>query len=208
MLRLYITRHGETEWNRQKRMQGWKDSELTDVGIANAISLGERLAGVEFNRFYVSSSMRTQQTAQYILGDRSIPIILDEELREIHMGSWEGETQVNLQQAYPEQFHDFWNNPHLFVPVGGETFYNFYARTLKALNRITRENEKGNVLIVTHTVVIKALLAHFKNDSLEHLWNPPYIHDTSLSIIEFNGNDPKILMEGDIAHTKIHQNKH
>jgi len=129
MLRLYITRHGETEWNRQKRMQGWKDSDLTDIGIVNAISLGERLADVNFNHFYVSSSIRTQQTAQYILGDRSIPITLDEDLREIHMGSWEGETQANLQQAYPEQFHDFWNNPHLFIPVGGETFYDFRDRT-------------------------------------------------------------------------------
>ena len=55
MITLYITRHGETEWNSEKRMQGWLDSNLTENGIINAVSLGERLKETELNSYFLKS---------------------------------------------------------------------------------------------------------------------------------------------------------
>jgi len=69
MLTLYITRHGETVWNTQKRMQGWKDSPLTETGRQNAFSLGERLAHIPFRAVYSSPSGRTKETASLICGE-------------------------------------------------------------------------------------------------------------------------------------------
>ncbi|MBS4218248.1 histidine phosphatase family protein [Bacillus sp. FJAT-49711] len=200
MLTFYITRHGETEWNVQSRMQGWGDSELTKNGIRNAKLLGERLKDVDFQAIYSSPSKRTQSTSALIRGNRDIPILFDENLREIHMGDWEGKTRVFLEENDASNFHAFWNTPHLYVPTKGEQFIDLQERVLKAIDGIKQSNESGNVLIVTHTAVIKVLLAYFKKLPMENLWDPPYIHDTSLTMIEFDGNEVRVMMEGDVSH--------
>jgi broad specificity phosphatase PhoE len=200
MITLYITRHGETEWNTEKRMQGWLDSNLTENGIKNAISLGERLKETELTAIYSSSSGRTKATTNLIRGERDIPVIYDENLREIKLGQWEGKTHTSIREMYPSEYESFWNAPHLFKAVGGETFEETRARAIQVLNRIKSENKSGNILIVTHSVVIKCLYSFFKNSPIETLWDPPYIHDTSLTIIEMNEKGFKIVLEGDISH--------
>lgn len=200
MLTFYITRHGETEWNVQNRMQGWGDSALTENGVRNAKLLGERLKEVDFHAIYSSSSKRTQATSELIRGTRNIPIILDEKLREIHMGDWEGKTRVFLEENDSTNFHAFWNTPHLYVPTKGEKFLDLQERVLKAINEIQQTYESGNILIVTHTAVIKVLLAYFKKLPIENLWDPPYIHDTSLTLIEFEGDGNRVVLVGDVSH--------
>ncbi|MBS4201374.1 histidine phosphatase family protein [Bacillus sp. FJAT-49732] len=200
MLTFYITRHGETEWNVQIRMQGWGDSALTENGIRNAILLGKRLEGVDFHAIYSSTSKRTQATSELIRGNRDIPIFFDEKLREIHMGDWEGKTRFFLEEHDAENFHAFWNTPHLYVPTKGEKFLELQERVLKAIDEIKQTYESGNVLIVTHTAVIKVLLAFIKKLSIENVWDPPYIHDTSLTLIEFDGDEGMVVLEGDVSH--------
>ncbi len=73
MLHLYIARHGQTQWNVEKRMQGWLDSDLTELGLYNARALGERLKDIELNQVYISPSKRTEETAKTILGSRRPP---------------------------------------------------------------------------------------------------------------------------------------
>lgn len=86
MLTLYITRHGQTEWNIQSRMQGWADSQLTATGVKAATQLGNRLQDVPLDAVYSSTSGRTIHTAQLILGNRTTPLIQKEDLREINVG--------------------------------------------------------------------------------------------------------------------------
>lgn len=75
-MKIYLTRHGETQWNIEKRLQGWKDSELTEKGVNNALKLGDRLFNTEFNAIYTSPSQRAYQTANYVSLDRKIRLIL------------------------------------------------------------------------------------------------------------------------------------
>jgi probable phosphoglycerate mutase len=77
MLHLYIARHGQTHWNVDKRMQGWLDSSLTELGLYNARALGKRLKDIEFNQVYISPSKRTEETAKAILGSRRLPLVKD-----------------------------------------------------------------------------------------------------------------------------------
>ena len=200
LLRLFITRHGETIWNTQRRLQGWSDSDLTENGMKNALSLGERLKDIEFRSIYASPSKRTVHTAVLIKGSREQQIIEDDNLREIHLGDWEGQTQDNLRETYPEEYHSFWNTPDLYTTNSGESFFQLQDRVIDFLNRMTSEHNDGNILIVTHSVFIKALLLHCKNLSLAELWAPPFIHDTSLSVIEIQNGKMEIKLEGDIAH--------
>ncbi len=203
MLTLYITRHGETEWNKEKRMQGWLDSNLTEDGRKSAISLGKSLKNIDFTAIYSSPSGRTKTTTELIKGDRDIPIYYNDDLKEMNLGKWEGQTQNSIFEAYPYEYEDFWYAPHVFTPIGGENFEETKARALKILNTIQKQYSDGHVLIVTHTVIIKCLLSIFKNVTLEHLWDGPYIHDTSLTKVQVTKNGYTILLEGDISHKQL-----
>lgn len=202
MLRLYITRHGETEWNIQKRMQGWKNSNLTERGIANAKALGKSLSEIQFNRVYCSPLDRTRHTAELILAGRDIEVIYDDNLKEINLGEIEGKNQEEANEIYPEFGSHFWENPHLYKAKSGEDFYEVRERVVSTLERIIKENLSGNVLIVTHGVVLKTIHSFFKNLPMERLWDPPFIYDTSLTIVEVEHSKYKILVEGDISHLK------
>lgn len=200
MITLYITRHGETEWNTEKRMQGWLDSNLTENGIKNATSLGERLKETELKAIFSSPSGRTKATTSLIRGERDIPVIYDENLKEIKLGQWEGKTHSSIKELYQTQYESYWNAPHQYTSVGGETFEETRARAIQVLDRIKRDYKSGNILIVTHSVVIKCLYSFFRNTSIETLWDPPYMHDTSLTIVEMNESGFKLVLEGDISH--------
>jgi broad specificity phosphatase PhoE len=202
MLRLYITRHGETEWNTEGRMQGWKNSNLTERGRMNAIALGNALKNVEFNKVYCSPLERTKVTTGLILGGRKVEIIYDDNLREMHLGELEGLTQDEIKGIYPEFQDHFWKSPHKYVPKSGESFYDVKERVSRTLEQIIRDNPEGNVLIVTHGVVLKTIHSYFKNLDMENLWDPPFIYDTSLTIVEINNGISKVLVEGDISHIK------
>lgn len=200
MIKLYITRHGETVWNTEKRMQGWQDSDLTENGIRNAESLSERLKEIDFEVVYSSPSGRTKSTSELIIGSRKIPVIFDENLREMNLGKWEGQTVESIRETNPLGIEHFWNDPARFIPDGGESFTDVRARALKVLEKIKDEHSSGNILIVTHSVMIKSLFNIFKDSPIENLWDPPYLHDTSLSIVEFSEDEFNIVLEGDASH--------
>ncbi|WP_078596557.1 histidine phosphatase family protein [Evansella clarkii] len=200
MLKLYITRHGETVWNTEKRMQGWGDSELTENGVRNAELLRDRLKDTDFAAIYSSPSKRARLTAELIKGERELPVILEDNLKEIHLGEWEGRTVTEIEKTDPDRFHLFWNAPHFYEPQGGESYEELRNRLTAFLKNAEGTHPSGNVLIVTHSAVIKMLSAIFKELPLEKLWDPPYIHDTSLTIAEIDGRGCNIIIEGDISH--------
>ncbi|WP_062104388.1 histidine phosphatase family protein [Bacillus niameyensis] len=202
MTTLFITRHGETIWNTEKRMQGWSDSALTESGIKNAIELGERLKNIDFKVILSSPSERTKATSRLIRGKRDIPILQDENLREINLGEWEGETLPAIKERYRKEFDAFWNSPQDYTPIGGETFEDIKKRAALVIKRIREEYPNGNVLIVTHSVMIKCLLLIFRNGPIEKLWEPPFIHDTSLTIVRKSEKGYQIILEGDTTHRK------
>ena len=199
-MKIYMTRHGQTVWNKEKRMQGRLDSGLTESGIENARLLGRHLKELRFEAIYSSPSGRTMKTAELLMGYTSAPVISDEELLEIHMGSWEGQKQMDVRKLYPDDFHAFWNSPHLYKPAEGERFEQVQERAMRMLDKVVKNHPEGNVLVVTHTVVIKTLLAALKEKPMEQLWDPPYLHDTCLSVIDCTEGKKRILLEADISH--------
>lgn len=200
MLTLYIVRHGETEWNIENKLQGWKDSALTNKGIEHSLRLQKRLEPIHFHHIYASPSGRAVHTANLIKGLQNIEVKTDENLKEIHLGSWEGKTHDDVKLLEPERYNHFWNAPHLYVADTGETFEQLKTRVENFLSSIVAEHTKGNILIVTHTVFIKMLLAYVKQLPISELWGPPYIKDTSLSIIEIENGSSNIRLEADIEH--------
>ena len=197
---LYVTRHGETEWNIAKRMQGRKNSSLTDKGMLQAKLLGERIKDIPLHAIYSSPSGRTMHTAELIKGERNIPIIADDHFYEINMGIWEGQTLVDLEAQYPEEVHVFWNEPHRFCSTSGESFYDVYNRVMEGVNLLLEKHKGESILIVSHAAAAKLLVGQFAGLSVERVWDDPFMHSASLSIIEFEGKEASVKQFANISH--------
>ncbi|WP_226087678.1 histidine phosphatase family protein [Mesobacillus sp. S13] len=200
MLHLYVIRHGETEWNKEKRSQGRLDSSLTHKGKADARSLGASLQEIEFRQIIASPSGRTLETARLVKGDRMIPLLTDERLMEIHLGAWQGKTENEIKSLYPEEFEAYWNEPEDYESVGGESFLQVQQRLVEFLEDLEKNVRDGNVLIVTHGVVIKNLYLLCRNSSIKHLWEPPFIFGTSLTIVKLDVGKKELQLEACISH--------
>lgn len=202
-MRLYLTRHGQTEWNLERRMQGWLDSPLTQSGIRNAELLRKRLKDTPLDAIYSSPAGRARSTADIVKGSRKLEIIEEPNLREMGFGCWEGQKHDDIWELYPEVHDDCWKRPHLYQPIDGESYQQVQDRTVGAVKRIISNPAYGSVLVVTHAAALKTIMAYFEGRSFERLWDPPYMHDTSLSLIEFSPGGHEILLHGDTAHLDI-----
>jgi broad specificity phosphatase PhoE len=202
MLTIYLTRHGQTEWNVAGKMQGWENGELTLEGINGALALGTRLNSVPIDIIYSSSSKRAYHTAKLIAGERNLPIVKNDLLREMSFGDWEGRTREEIEKEYSQEYTTFWEHPHLYKRDSGELFEHVIERATEAFNKIIDAHPTGTVLIVSHSIFLRILLAHLKQTPLKEVFNQNYLGNTSLTKIVVNGKDPKIIFEGDMSHLK------
>lgn len=197
---IYMVRHGETAWNVEKRLQGHADSPLTELGERQAAWLGEALRNEPIEAAYASSSGRACRTAEIIRGDCSYPIVPADELREIRLGIWEGLTQDEAKARDPEPFDHFWHDPERFAVEGSETFSDVWKRAADFVAHAAARHAGRSLLLVTHTVVVKVLMAAFEGRPIHALWEPPYIHPACLNKVVLRGNVAQILLHGDISH--------
>ncbi len=202
MTRLYITRHGQTQWNLERRFQGHKDSPLTDLGVKQAQWLSESLKDVKFDAIYSSPIYRAYHTADIIRGIRNLEIRKQELLKEMSFGEWEGLCIDGLNEKYRDETEKFWNAPHLYQTVSGETFEDVQKRVIPALHEIINNHKDQTVLMVAHGIVLKLIFAYIDNISLENLWESPVAHPTSLSIIDVAENEFVIIKKYDVSHYK------
>ncbi|MBT2290017.1 histidine phosphatase family protein [Paenibacillus albidus] len=202
---VYLTRHGQTEWNVQHRMQGHQDSPLTPLGVQQAQWLNRGMENVRLDAIYASTSPRALHTAEIIRGDRKIPLQTSDAFKEIGMGVWEGCDSAELKNKYPKQYNFFWEDPEHFQVEGSETFLQVQERALGKLQEIIAASAGQSVLIVTHTVVIKVLMAYFENRPFYKLWDLPYIHPTCLCRVDVVGDTHEIVLHGDISHYEVNE---
>lgn len=205
-MKLYITRHGETLWNIEKRFQGRKDSPLTNIGKKQAELLGKSLKHVQFDKCFTSPSFRCYETADIILKrseNEIVKSIKDERLTEIYLADWEGKLVSKMKELYKEELYLFWHEPERFYNKNGENFIDVKKRVKSFLKEIIdKYNDLNNILIVTHATPLKMIMSIFENRDLSELWNPPFMKNTALNIIEIN-NEVKILKNGDLNHINI-----
>ncbi len=197
---VYVTRHGETEWNVAKRMQGRKNSALTENGILQAKQLGEWMKDLSIHAIYSSPSERTLHTAELIKGERDIPIIGDEHFYEISMGIWEGQTIDDIERQYPDDIQLFWYEPHLFQSTSGENFEAVHKRVIEGMQILLEKHKGESILIVSHAAAAKLLVGHFAGIEIENVWDDPFMHSASLSIIEFEDGKGEVKQFADISH--------
>lgn len=204
MLNLYITRHGETLWNTQKRLPGWMNSPLTDKGIAQGKMLHEAVKMYDIEKIYTSPSERAAKTALAAKGPLPLEVEFLDELKEMNMGDWEGKTLEEIKAREPENFENYWLRPHLFKKNSGENFEEILHRAEKALRIIKEQNPSGNVLIVTHGVTLKALMSFYSAEGFQEFWKKPVVEQASISKISISPEGTgEIVLYGDTKHFSI-----
>lgn len=205
--KVYITRHGETLWNIEGRMQGWKDSALTEKGRKQAEALRDRLKDISFSAIYSSPTGRAYDTAEIVKGKRKIEIIKMDDFREIHLGDWEGLNQEELKSIYKEQLDYFWKKPHLYKNHTGESFEEVRLRTYNAFNSLVKKHIDEEILIITHTMALKSLMSMIENKGVDRIWDPPFIKQTSLTLLEVDNGEIDIVLNSDSSHFDFEEGK-
>ncbi|OCQ92786.1 phosphoglycerate mutase [Nostoc sp. MBR 210] len=174
-VRLLLVRHGETEWNRQTRFQGQIDVPLNDNGRNQAQKAGEFLKDVAID-FAVSSSMqRPKETAEIILHQHpSIQLDLQDGLREISHGLWEGKLEKEIEQEFPGELHRWRTVPAEVQMPEGENLQQVWERSVAAWQSIVQtalDNQLTTGLVVAHDATNKTLLCHILGLTAENFWN-------------------------------------
>jgi broad specificity phosphatase PhoE len=154
---ILLLRHGQTDWNAIRRIQGQRESDLTELGRRHAERQGEILAGLgdelTMRLLYCSPLRRTRQTAEIALGARFAAVRLDDRLKEIHMGDWEGWLYADLPSHWPEEAARLTNTFDRCVEApGGEGFDSLMTRAQSFLDDLD-----GPAVIVAHGVINMAL---------------------------------------------------
>ncbi len=169
-MRLFIARHGETDWNLSSTIQGQTDTSLNEQGRRQAAELADKLLKENYriDKIYVSRQKRALETAQ-IVGKalNTEPIILDG-LEEMNFGNWEGITWPQVETQYAQEYNAWHLNRRYTSTPGGESYQQVLDRLLPSLRTI-KETETGNVLVVTHSAVIMALMSYLRDTPFEKM---------------------------------------
>lgn len=173
-LKLYIVRHGETEWNVIKRFQGQLNTPLTEKGMEKLRKTGKKLENVLFDEVYTSELGRTVASAEIILnennGYKNSKLELQKlaELNEVYFGVWQGLTYEEVFLKYPEEGNNYFYNVKNYKAenVEAEKLEDALERFLKGINKILDSHESGNILVVTHGTVFEMFMNYVANDSI------------------------------------------
>lgn len=155
-----LLRHGQTLWNKEKRIQGSTNSALTGEGIVSSRNWGHFLSTSQttWHRIIVSPLQRARDTAKLVNEALQIPIEHDDEIREQHWGDWEGLTLEQIRTDCPEKLRELLGLGWDFRPPGGESRRELLERVLASLKKNSSRWPAENLLIISHLGVIKSLL--------------------------------------------------
>jgi len=153
MTTILLARHGETEWNRIGRYQGWADPPLNDTGREQARVLAEQLRSTPFDAVYSSDLRRARETAEIVAAPHAVPVVVEPGLREVDVGEWSGLTRAEVERRFPGG-----ERP------GGETREQHAARVLAAAERIARAHPGERILLVSHGGTMRALRTHVSDE--------------------------------------------
>ena len=157
---IILIRHGETEWNSQKRMQGHSNSNLSEVGRGQIQALGELMKNVSFDHIYSSDSLRARQTAEAITQYSGHTLQFDQRIREKNLGVFEGLTSTEAKERHPEVYRLFKTAGPNYVIDEGESTQQLLERALEFIEEIRLRHPQERVVMVTHGGVVRVLMKH------------------------------------------------
>ena len=198
-LEIILIRHGETEWNHLRRIQGQIDIPLNEVGRRQAQAVAGCLAGRRVAAVYTSDLKRASQTADAIAAACGLVAQPDRRLRERHYGQFEGGFYEALQRTSPERHHRMLSRDLSFDLDGGETIPVLHARVSEVLLELAGRHREGPVVVVTHGGVLDCgyrLASGLALDAPRTFG----LFNASLNTIALDGGAFRLVSWGDVEH--------
>ncbi|MGU7783673.1 histidine phosphatase family protein [Burkholderia sp. PU8-34] len=201
---ILFIRHGETAWNRIKRIQGHIDIPLAESGLAQAQRLAARLArdardGARVDAIYSSDLMRAQQTAQPAADALGLPLVLREGLRERAYGIFQGHDSAEIEARFPDAYAAWQTRDPGFEPEGGESQRVFYHRVLHALEPIVAAHPGGRIACVAHGGVLDCVYRFANALDLDAPRNYQLLN-TSINVVDYVDGRANVVQWADISH--------
>ena len=197
-MKLYIMRHGETDWNKERRLQGQADIPLNEFGREIAAQTGVGMNGISFEHIYTSPLVRAKETAVIVSGRTDV--CEDDRLKEMSFGEYEGLCCAKDNWEIPDpNFEHFFFAPDQYAPpAGGDSFAAVIERVTDFLEDIRKKHSamEGNILIVCHGVVVNAFLGIIKGRALKDFWDNKVQKNCEVNIAEVHNNEIRFLQEG------------
>lgn len=203
MTDILLIRHGETDWNLDKRLQGHVDIPLNPAGQRQVEALGAVLAGEGVEAIFSSDLVRARDTALAVAAATGLPVATDAGLRERCYGAFEGLRHPDIEERYPDAYRQ-WKarEPDARYPAGeriAETMREFYQRSIGAVQRIMAGKTARKVAIVTHGGVLECL--HHWASGTDFAQPRSFdIFNASINRLHWDGARARIVSWGEIGH--------
>jgi broad specificity phosphatase PhoE len=156
-MNLYMVRHGQTAASRENRFNGSSDPPLTAVGEAMAQAFAQAYASLKWDAIYTSPMLRARQTADALCRRTGVQATVEDGLKEIDYGEWEGLLQDEVKERCPEAFKYWADDVASRGTPGGETAFQVAARAMRVVEAIRSRHQRGNVLLVSHKATLRVI---------------------------------------------------
>jgi len=198
-VKLYLIRHGQTDWNVAEKIQGSTDIPLNETGRQQAACLAKGMERRPVSRIYSSNLKRALETAEAIAKSQKIKVEVIRELREVEFGEWEGLTLQAIKEVYPKDYRLWRQNPVDVAPPGGETQNQIRRRCRQAVETILSQADK-DLAIVAHGAILAYVIEYLmrENPSEKEI----IVENSSITTMEYNPvtREMKMIELNDVSH--------
>jgi len=183
-MRILLLRHAETEWNRERRFQGWRDVPLSATGREQAESAARLLAATRIDAVWSSPLARARDTAAIVAAPHRLAVQESEAFREMGFGDWEGLTRDEVRERFPDAHRAWAETPHEAAWPGAETLAAVRARALAGLEALRAAHSGQTICLVSHGITGRILILEALGLGPDRLWSF-HLSSTGISELEF-----------------------
>ena len=187
MTRVILVRHGETDDNSCMKLSGHIDSKLSNLGLSQSQKTSKFLKDYNIDYIYSSPSSRAVDTIKDLAKEKSLDIIINDNLKEMNFGDFEGKTFKEIQSSYSEEFENMIKLGFEYKYPNGENLIEFHNRISLYIDNIIKKNRDKSMLICAHAGAIRCIISHLLSKSYEYHWNFK-IDNCSVSVIEIEND--------------------
>ena len=201
-MKIYFIRHGETIWNKEKKIQGQSDIPLNEYGRELAYVTADAIKEIPFDIVYSSPLLRAKETAEILVENRNLDIHVDPRLIEMSFGEGEGESLPEIHSHPEMKLYNFIHNPGEYIPpTGGETFKELYERCKSFIEDVIlpAESQYESMLIVGHGALIRGMIHYINNRPSKDFWIVTH-KNCSVTIVDCKDGKLTLLEEAKIYY--------
>lgn len=201
MTRIYLARHGTTEWNQEEIFRGRVDIKLNATGRAEAQALADYFRPIPLQAIYSSPLSRAWETAQAVANGRKLEVILDPAFIDIDFGEWHGLPLKEVREKYSSLYRAWREEPQTITFPQGENLEQVRKRAWDGLQAIIQKHLDQIILIIAHRVVTKVLICAVLGLDNSHFWQIKQ-DPTAINCFEFHRGNLVVSLINDTCHLK------